>query len=100
MGVSVFNAAVTTLGSAIVLMNSYVIFFERFGIFVFINILFSCIFAFVFLMAIMLQIGPMNGEGTIVKKSDQTQPVAQKGDTLNPLAQASNSDADEQVVQT
>ena len=35
MGVSVFNAAITTLGSAVVLMMSYIIFFERFGIFVF-----------------------------------------------------------------
>lgn len=41
MGVSVFNAAMTTIGSSVVLMLSYIIFFERFGIFVFMNIFFS-----------------------------------------------------------
>ena len=38
MGVSVFSAAITTLGSALFLCMSYVLFFKRFGIFVVLNI--------------------------------------------------------------
>jgi hypothetical protein len=68
MGVSVFNAAITTIGSSIVLMLSYIIFFQRFGIFVFMNIFYSTAFAFIFLMGILMLIGPIQGAGRIMKK--------------------------------
>lgn len=101
MGVSVFNAAVTTIGSSIVLMLSYIIFFERFGIFVFMNIFYSTAFAFVFLMGILMTIGPIQGAGRIVKKgkggeasaSDTTQEADTSQTTANPV-QDENSTAE------
>ena len=69
MGVSVFNAAVTTMLSAIVMMNSYILFFEKFGVFIFLNIFYSTIFAFILLMAMlmlaMMLVGPIQGAGKL-----------------------------------
>eukprot|EP01049_Picozoa_sp_SAG25_P006437 SAG25_NODE_484_length_7474_cov_11.267823_3_plen_954_part_00 len=66
MGVSVMNAAATTLGSACVMMATYVLFFQRFGIFVFMNIFYSAVYAFVFLMAVLMQIGPIGDQGRVL----------------------------------
>lgn len=89
MGVSVFNAAVTTIGSSVVLMLSYIIFFERFGIFVFMNIFFSTAFAFIFLMAILMLIGPIQGAGqirlTVCMNDGSTGTPVGNTETQNPV---------------
>ena len=106
MGISVFNAAITTLGSALVLMFAYVILFERFGIFVFINIFYSCVFSFVSLMAIMMVCGPIQGQGNIAdlfgggSKSDSTgssaaAPAPAGETTNNPLKKAQEEQDEE-----
>jgi predicted RND superfamily exporter protein len=85
MGVSVFNAAITTIGSSVVLMLSYIIFFQRFGIFVFMNIFYSTAFAFVFLMAILMVIGPIQGAGRMMKKDKGAGDPTADNETANPV---------------
>ena len=85
MGVSVFNAAITTIGSSVVLMLSYIIFFQRFGIFVFMNIFYSTAFAFVFLMAILMVMGPIQGAGRMMKKDKGAGDPTADNETANPV---------------
>lgn len=85
MGVSVFNAAITTIGSSVVLMLSYIIFFQRFGIFVFMNIFYSTAFAFVFLMAILMLIGPIQGAGRVLNKDKGAGDPNVDTETSNPV---------------
>ena len=64
LGGSVISAAITTILSALVLAaGTYVIFFQKFGTFILLTILFSVFWAFLFLMAlcaIMGRIRPHN----------------------------------------
>ena len=42
---------------------------RNFGIFVFMNIFYSLFYAFGFLMSLLMWVGPIQGQGTIFKKS-------------------------------
>jgi len=89
MGVSVFNAAVTTMCSAIVMMNSYILFFKKFGIFIFLNIAYSTVFAFILLMAILMLVGPIQGAGKLSTLCDD----GKDGDGMvsNPMRKSADS---------
>lgn len=58
MGISVFSAAVTTIGSAVFLTFTVVLFFVRFGIFIVVTLASSLVVAFVLFPAILFVFGP------------------------------------------
>ncbi|KAJ5077047.1 hypothetical protein M0811_00367 [Anaeramoeba ignava] len=58
LGISVFSAAVTTLGAAFVLFFTIILFFRNFGIILWLVILFSVLWSFVFFFSILTLIGP------------------------------------------
>uniref|UniRef100_A0A7S1C4Y0 SSD domain-containing protein n=1 Tax=Bicosoecida sp. CB-2014 TaxID=1486930 RepID=A0A7S1C4Y0_9STRA len=58
MAISVFSAAITTIGSALFLCLAVVLFFVRFGIFISVTLTASLVFAFLLFPAIMVLVGP------------------------------------------
>uniref|UniRef100_A0A7S1G3T8 SSD domain-containing protein n=1 Tax=Bicosoecida sp. CB-2014 TaxID=1486930 RepID=A0A7S1G3T8_9STRA len=58
MAISVFSAAMTTIGSALFLCLAVVLFFVRFGIFISVTLTASLVFAFLLFPAIMVLVGP------------------------------------------
>merc|ERR1719326_2855713 len=66
IGVSVFSAAITTLGSATLLLFTTVLFFVRFGLFVFLTITLSFFYAFGLFVALVLLAGPVGRQGSLL----------------------------------
>jgi len=66
IGTSVMSAVFTTMLSAVFLMLTTVIFFQRFGIFTFVVMLSSGLHGFLFLVALLMTIGPIGDQGDIV----------------------------------
>merc|ERR1711916_308172 len=58
MGISVFSAALTTIGSAIILLFTTILFFAKFGAFIVLSIFFSFLVSFFFLFAMLAAFGP------------------------------------------
>ena len=65
MGTSVLSAALTTLGSAGFLLLTVVIFFQRYGISLFITIFTSMVYAFGFYIALSMIAGPIGNQGSL-----------------------------------
>jgi len=80
MGISVFSAAVTTIGSAICLTFTVVLFFVRFGVFIIVTLGSSLVVAFVLFPALMYVFGPEN---------DEKKPTSDDGDAIDQVVEAS-----------
>ncbi|KAJ3449434.1 sterol-sensing domain [Anaeramoeba flamelloides] len=65
LGISVVSAAITTLSSAFVLFFTIVLFFSRFGVYIWMTIASSVLWSFVFFFAILAVIGPTKNVGKI-----------------------------------
>ena len=66
-GTSVMSGAISTLGAAIPMFGAQIIFFEKFGAFVFITIALSIIHALGFFAALLLVIGPLGKQGHLAQ---------------------------------
>ena len=66
LGVSVLSSAISTMLSALLLAFATVKFFNLFGQFILIVISLSALWAFVFLVAALLVIGPQNEQGDLL----------------------------------
>jgi predicted RND superfamily exporter protein len=64
IGISIVGGAATTLFSIVMLLFCALTLFSYFGLFVLMNILFSFISSLVFLVAILLIMGPRGNEGS------------------------------------
>ena len=64
VGVSVLSGATTTLGAALFMLFSQILFFVQFGIFLFCTILFSFVFAVGFFCTFMGLCGPQGTTGS------------------------------------
>ena len=65
VGVSVISGALTTLGSSFFLMLAVIIFFVKFGIFMFLTIGLSLSYAMVLFMTVLGMIGPQGEYGSV-----------------------------------
>merc|ERR1711991_638497 len=63
MGISIFSASITTLFSATFLLGTVVIFFSRFGLFIFLVVIISTFFAFGYTVALLFLVGPVRNQG-------------------------------------
>jgi len=68
VGVSVVSGAVSTLGASAFLFFPVIVFFNKFGTFVFMTIVFSLFFSLCFFPALLTVIGPEGDTGNIYKK--------------------------------
>jgi len=65
MGVSVVGGAATTSGASVFLMMTQMLFFAKFGSFIFMTIGYSTLFAFCFFLIACLLCGPEDNSGYI-----------------------------------
>ena len=65
VGISVLSGSVTTLGSSIFLIFSKIVFLYQFGLFMFMTILFSIIFALLLFTTLVGLIGPEKKVGSL-----------------------------------
>lgn len=65
IGLSVFSAGATTLGSAFFLFGTTIVFFYRFGAFIAITVGYSCVYAFLCMPAMLYLFGPQRNEGNL-----------------------------------
>ncbi|KAJ3452766.1 sterol-sensing domain [Anaeramoeba flamelloides] len=65
LGISVVSAAVTTLFASFIMFFTYIIFFQRFGIFIWMTILSSVLWSFVFFFVLLAIKGHVNDQGNV-----------------------------------
>ena len=68
LGISIVSATATTLMSTLLLFASIVIFFVRFGVFIFFTIGISLFYLAFFLIPLLMMFGPLGDNGTISKE--------------------------------
>lgn len=66
VGISVFSGACTTLGASIFMLAAKIVFFFKFGIFIFCTIGFSILFSLFLFTAFLSLIGPENDKGSLL----------------------------------
>jgi multidrug efflux pump subunit AcrB len=66
VGISVFSGACTTLGASIFMLAAKIVFFFKFGIFIFCTVSFSIFFSLFLFTALLSLIGPENDHGSLL----------------------------------
>ena len=66
-GCSVLSGAISTLGASLPLFGAQIIFFFKFGIFIFVTIFLSLVFSLGFFIAALTYVGPLGTEGSIAR---------------------------------
>ncbi|KAJ6245843.1 sterol-sensing domain [Anaeramoeba flamelloides] len=65
LGISVVSAAITTLCASFVMLFTWLIMFKRFGLFIWMTIVASCLWSFFFFFALIIIQGPVRNQGRI-----------------------------------
>ncbi|KAJ3436711.1 sterol-sensing domain [Anaeramoeba flamelloides] len=65
LGISVVSAAITTLSASFVMFFTYIIFFKKFGIFIWMTIFSSVCWSFIFFFCLLVLLGPTGDNGNI-----------------------------------
>ncbi len=66
IGISVFSGACSTLGASIFMLAAKIVFFFKFGIFIFCTISFSILFSLFLFTALLSLVGPENDHGSLL----------------------------------
>jgi len=65
-GASIVSGAVSTLGAGGIMLTASVAFFKKFGTFIFLTIILSCVFSLAFYACLLLKFGPLGKDGRLI----------------------------------
>lgn len=66
IGLSIFSAGITTMGSACFLLGTTIIFFTRFGVFILLTVSYSFVYALLGMPSMLSLFGPQGNEGNLL----------------------------------